>query len=65
MGQAFSEQNPGNRKQEERAQGGALETLYGGAASQSVKGQTLLPILISWLSFPWATLSENPSSAGT
>lgn len=65
--QGFSEQNPGNRKQEERAQGGAHETLWLQEASQAVRGQSLLPTspLISWLSFPLASLSENPPSVGT
>lgn len=64
--QGFSEQNPGNRKLEERAQGGAHETLWLQEASQAVWGPSLhpLPPFISWLSLPWATPSQNPPSVG-
>lgn len=67
---SFSEQNPGNRKPEERAPGGAFETLWLQEASQAlscrVRGESPppSPLLISWLSFPWAALSENPLLLG-
>ena len=64
--QGFSEQNPGNRKQKERAQGGAHVTCSYKKPAKLCGGQVSSPSapLISWLSFPWTFLSENPPSAG-